>query len=177
MAPVYVILTLSFQEVPMTQTAEPSAPPDDLGRTPDLPDPPPPTTATRYLCVGAYLDSVFRDRALREVYHQPRRFVAPSYGFDLVTVLEACRRARTLTMARDGSIVLLLALAAYLSWYAAAAVYVTIVFLRVTGAAWRLVRAFLAKARAGTAVDTTKSPRRGLLMLVGWSAGPRRWSC
>jgi hypothetical protein len=128
------------------------------------------SAATRYLCVGAYVDTIFRDRCLREVYYQDKRFTAPSYGFDLVTVLEHCLRARNLTTWRDGSIVLTLAVATYLNWVSAAAVGAALVCLRVTGAAWRLARDFLARVRTGSAVDTTKSPRRGLLLLLGWAA-------
>ena len=151
----------------MTQQALHHIPPDTAAA------PPPPaglTAATRYLSAGAYIDPTFRDRCLREVYYQDRRFTAPSYGFDLVTVLEHCLRARNLTMWRDGSIVLVLAAGAYLNWISAAAVGAALVCLRVTGAAWRLVRAFLARVRTGAAVDTTKSPGRGLLLLLGWAA-------
>jgi hypothetical protein len=128
------------------------------------------SSATRYLCTGAYVDTTFRDRCLREVYYQDKRFTAPSYGFDLVTVLEHCLRARNLTTWRDLSIVLTLGLATYLNWISAAAVAVALVCLRVTGAAWHLVGDFLARVRTGSAVDTTKSPRRGLLLLLGWAA-------
>jgi hypothetical protein len=163
----------------MTQTVDPLTPPgppppvrdaEPAADAPPAPDRAEMSTATRYLCVGAYRDSDFRNRSLREVYHQHRRFVAPSHGFDLVTVLDACLRARNLEILRDASIVLVLAVATYLNWLSAAVVVAAIVFLRVTGAAWRLVRAFLFRARSGTAVDTTKSPRRGLLMLLGWAA-------
>ena len=88
----------------------------------DLVDPEPPelpsgdpervSDATRYLCAGAYLDPEFRDRCLREVYYQFKRIVAPSYGFDLVTVLDACLRARTLAVFRDLTILIVLSIAA-----------------------------------------------------------------
>ena len=45
-----------------------------------------------------------------------------------------------------------------------------LICLRVTAAAWGLARDFLARVRTGSAVDTTKSPRRGLLLLLGWAA-------
>ena len=128
------------------------------------------TAATRYLSVGAYVSATFRDRCLREVYYQDRRFTAPSYGFDLVTVLEHCLRARNLAMWRDASIVLVFATGAYLNWIAAASVAVAMVCLRVTEAAWRLIRDFLARVRTGSAVDTTRSPRRGLVLLLRWAA-------
>ena len=155
----------------MTQTMTPPKVPDD----PDPLEPPrpretPPTDATRYLCAGAYLDSTFRDRSLREVYHQPKRFIAPSHGFDLVTVLQSCLRARRLAIWRDATIVLTLAVAAYLNWLSVAVVGAALVCLRVTSAAGQLARDFVTRARSGTADDTTKSSRRGLLLLLGWAA-------
>src|SRR5262245_34804559 len=63
------------------------------------------SSATRHLCAGAYLDDEFRDSSLREVYFQPRRMVAPSYGFDLIAVLFHCLRARNALLIRDGIIV------------------------------------------------------------------------
>ncbi|MGB2571539.1 hypothetical protein ACPFP2_24260 [Micromonospora citrea] len=78
------------------------------------PAPPPPvgamhptalSTATRHLVAGAYLDERFCRAALEEVYEQPRRAVAPSYGFDLGTVLAHCRRANTILLVRDAVIV------------------------------------------------------------------------
>jgi hypothetical protein len=126
--------------------------------------------ATRHLCVGAYVDDQFRDRCLREVYYQKRRFVAPSYGFDVVVVLDQCLRARDLTIVRDASIVLAGFLAAYLNWLSILALAAALVGLRTTHAAWRLLRDFGSWVRAGMAVDTTKSPTRGLVLLLGWAA-------
>ncbi len=156
----------------MTQTMVQPAPTDDNPEPPDRPgrSDTPMTTATRYLCAGAYLDDTFRDRSLREVYHQHKRFVAPSHGFDLVTVLQACLRARNQTICRDAAIIATLATAAYLNWLSVALVGTALVCLRVTTAAWRLAREFLARARSGQAIDTTKSPRRGLALLFGWAA-------
>ena len=150
-------------------------PPHPLLDEPDPPAPPhprdgAPSDATRYLCAGAYLDDTFRDRSLREVYYQPKRFIAPSHGFDLVPVLESCLRARRLAIGRDATIVLTLAAATYLHWLSAAVAVAVLVCLRVTGAALRLARDFVTRARTGTAVDTTRSARRGLLLLLGWAA-------
>ncbi len=58
------------------------------------PFPDDPTTATRHLCAGAYLDEAFRDVALSEVYHRPGRAVALSFGFSLTPVLAHCLRSR-----------------------------------------------------------------------------------
>jgi hypothetical protein len=44
------------------------------------------TETTRHLCTGTYLDRTFRRTVLRDVLHDRRHRVAPSYGFDLVAV-------------------------------------------------------------------------------------------
>jgi hypothetical protein len=62
--------------------------------------------ATRHLSAGAYLDPTFRARVLREVYHQRRRLIAPSYGFDVLIVLAHCLRARNIALVADSLIVL-----------------------------------------------------------------------
>ncbi|GLY19625.1 hypothetical protein Kisp01_66390 [Kineosporia sp. NBRC 101677] len=51
--------------------------------------------ATRYLCVGAYLDRNFRRRVMSEVLGAEHRAVAPSYGIDIIPVLRHCLRAQT----------------------------------------------------------------------------------
>ncbi|BBH71010.1 membrane protein [Actinoplanes sp. OR16] len=74
------------------------------------------TTATRHLCAAAYLDEDFRDTVLREVYQQPYRAVAPSYGFTLGPVLGHCLRARTVALIRDGLVVVIVAAAVLTRW-------------------------------------------------------------
>lgn len=76
---------------------------DIRGRAPDA--------ATRHLCAAAYIDDDFRKDCLRWVYYQPRRMVAPSYGFDLIPVLRHCLRARNAMILRDVAIVAALVLA------------------------------------------------------------------
>jgi hypothetical protein len=150
-------------------TAERAAPSDD----PIPPSAPPRRTemtdATRHLCVGAYIDDYFRDGCLRLVYYQNKRFVAPSYGFDVAVVLDQCLRARNLTIWRDATIVIALASAAYLNWLSVVGVAAALICIRVTSAVWRLLHDFIGRVRTGTAVDTTKSPRRGLALLFGWA--------
>lgn len=51
------------------------------------------STATRRLCAGMYLDRRLRDTAIHDVHNDSRRRVAPSYGFDLVPVVEHAKRA------------------------------------------------------------------------------------
>jgi hypothetical protein len=145
-------------------TVDPPLPPE-----PPI-EPEPLSDATRFLSVGGYVDRDFRDQCLREVYYQNKRFVAPSYGFDLVAVLDACLRARTLDTVRDLAIVGTLGAAAYLNWISAAAVGAALVCLWVTRPAARLVRDFGARVWSGTAVDKTKSPTRGLILLLSWAA-------
>ncbi|WP_328500474.1 hypothetical protein OG828_06945 [Streptomyces sp. NBC_00457] len=55
-----------------------------------------PTAATRHLCAGVYVDERFRDLVIDEVCTAPHRRVAPSYGFDIVPVMQHAWRAATL---------------------------------------------------------------------------------
>lgn len=55
-------------------------------------------TAGRRMCAGAYLDSAFRDRLLREVYNARSHRAAPSYGYDVVPVLAHAWRSWRLEM-------------------------------------------------------------------------------
>lgn len=50
-------------------------------------------SATRTMCVGAYVDMALRDSAIKRVYNDRSRIVAPSFGFDLIPVLIHARRA------------------------------------------------------------------------------------
>lgn len=56
-----------------------------------------PTTATRHLCAGVYVDERFRDLVIDEVCTAPHRRVAPSYGFDIVPVMHHAWRAAALS--------------------------------------------------------------------------------
>ncbi|MFE9746114.1 hypothetical protein ACFYOT_14500 [Saccharothrix saharensis] len=67
------------------------------------------STATRHLCAGVYLDREFRDRVIRDVHNDCRHRVAPSYGFDLVAVVEHARRAWALGTAYQLCLVALFA--------------------------------------------------------------------
>ncbi|HKS49873.1 MAG TPA: hypothetical protein VJT49_33155 [Amycolatopsis sp.] len=58
-------------------------------------------TATRRLCASVYLDRRFRDLVIHGVHNDCRHRVAPSYGFDLVPVLEHARRAWVLGTAHQ----------------------------------------------------------------------------
>ncbi|MFE1391131.1 hypothetical protein ACFW5M_33975 [Streptomyces albogriseolus] len=55
-----------------------------------------PTSATRHLCAGVYVDERFRDLVIDEVCTAPHRRVAPSYGFDIVPVMHHAWRAAAL---------------------------------------------------------------------------------
>ncbi|MEV4350842.1 hypothetical protein AB0J83_40815 [Actinoplanes sp. NPDC049596] len=151
----------------------------DTVETPTYDDPPTPdatpsapttSTATRYLSVGAYADPYFRGRCLREVYHQPRRFVAPSYGFDLGAVLWHCLRARRLAIGRDAAIVLALLVTAVLDWRALAVVVVALIALRTTRTAKDVAGERMRQWRAATPGTPIRSNRRTLIILGGWAA-------
>src|SRR6266545_2608081 len=84
------------------------------------------TNATRHLGAGAYLDPEFCLTALREIYYKPKRIVAPSYGFDPITVLGHCLRARRALLVRDALLVGVLLLASWVSVVAVAVVLLTL---------------------------------------------------
>ncbi|MFL6120580.1 hypothetical protein [Actinophytocola sp.] len=52
------------------------------------------SNVTRLLCAGVHLDPRFRRAVLDELIDNDHRFVAPSYGYDVVTVLEHAVLAR-----------------------------------------------------------------------------------
>ena len=54
------------------------------------------SSATRLLSAGAYLESRFRRQVIHELVECDFRFVAPSYGYDAVTVLAHALAARRL---------------------------------------------------------------------------------
>lgn len=127
------------------------------------------TAATRHLCAGAYLDGGFRDAALREVYYQPRRLVAPSYGFDLVAVLGHCLRARNLAIARDAVIIAVLLVAALASWTALLVVVAVLLVLQGSVAAGRLARDAVRQARSRDLASVNLVLARAVVLLIGWS--------
>ncbi|GAA3640676.1 hypothetical protein GCM10022223_69880 [Kineosporia mesophila] len=66
----------------------------DRGKSPDNDPDWAGSEATRYLCVGVYLDRDFRRQVLHEVLDAGHRAVAPSYGIDIVPVLRHAIRAQ-----------------------------------------------------------------------------------
>lgn len=106
--------------------AAPPAPPGPDAPAPGRGDPAPqgfaadaPTgtssEVTRLMCLGAYLDRVYRRIVLGRLVEDARRVVAPSYGFDAEPVVAHCLRAdaideefhRRLSTARVVSVVVL----------------------------------------------------------------------
>jgi hypothetical protein len=49
--------------------------------------------ATRYLCAGVFFDREFRNLVIRQVHNDTAHRTAPSYGFDLVTVIRKAWQA------------------------------------------------------------------------------------
>jgi hypothetical protein len=49
--------------------------------------------ASRHLCTGVYIDRAFRNKVISNVYNDAAHRTAPSYGFDLIAVTHAARRA------------------------------------------------------------------------------------
>ncbi|MER7751366.1 hypothetical protein [Kitasatospora sp. NPDC097643] len=83
---------------PSASAAEPPPAGPSTTGPPPAPDPPPSpyakSEATRLLCAGVHLDPDLRRRVLSELVEHDERSVAPSLGFDLVTVLAHALRAR-----------------------------------------------------------------------------------
>lgn len=138
----------------------------------DRPTAPPypedPTTATRHMCAGAYLDDEFRNLSLRHVYHQPRRMVAPSYGFDLVPVLGHCLRARNSAVVRDAAIVVAFLGALCFAGTALVGGLVLLVYIQVLVSTYRLVRDTYQRMKTPDATGGKLVPR-ALFLLLGWA--------
>lgn len=115
--------------------------------------PPAVSAATRHLSAAAYLDVDFRRRSLREIYHQPGRMVAPSHGFDLITVLGHCLRARTIELVRDGVIAAVLLLTALVSLPAFAIGVSTLVTVYFVVSVWRIISDAARELRIGGTVS------------------------
>ncbi|GGQ85479.1 hypothetical protein [Couchioplanes azureus] len=145
----------------------------DSPRTYSRPAAPPypedPTTATRHLCAGAYLDDAFRNECLRQVYYQPRRVVAPSFGFDAVPVLSHCLRARNAAMVRDSAILGTVLVAAIASPASLLLVLSSMATLQATIATYRLARDMMRKLRNGESLPLGALVPRVLLLVLGWT--------
>ncbi|WP_229072691.1 hypothetical protein [Actinoplanes sp. DH11] len=131
------------------------------------PFPEDPTTATRHLCAAAYLDEDFRNTALREVYHQPRRAVAPSYGFNLGPVLGHCLRARTVAVFRDAAILLVLIVSFCAAGTAFFTAVATLAGFYTAVATARLIRDLVRSLRDGTPIGLTTLIARLLFAGLG----------
>src|SRR2546423_11900744 len=114
------------------------------------------TNATRHLSAGAYLDPEFCLTALREVYYKTKRVVAPSYGFNAITVLGHCLRARRGLVVRDVVLVGLLVAASWLSLVSLLIVLATLLCVHVTVVSVRVIRNALRYLRE--APDPERSP-------------------
>lgn len=130
------------------------------------------SAATRHLCAGAYLDADFRRTSLREVYYQAKRMVAPSYGFDLATVLLHCLRARNIAFFRDVALVAVM-LVALVAAPLALLLALNILWLaHLILEAWRVLRDAVRRIRAGEFDGTGTLARLGMLglrFLVGYA--------
>lgn len=129
------------------------------------------SAATRHLCAGAYLDAEFRRISLREVYYQAKRMVAPSYGFDLGTVLLHCLRARNVAFLRDLALVAVLLIglvAAPLAFLVA----LGLLWLASLGVeAYRVLRDAVRRVRADGQFDAMRTLTRLGMLLVRFLVG------
>jgi hypothetical protein len=127
-----------------------------------------PTTATRHMCAGAYLDDDFRNLSLREVYHKPRRMVAPSYGFDLVPVLGHCLRARNAAVIRDAAIVVLLFGTLCFAGTALVGALAFLIYVQVLVSTVHLVRDTYLRMKTPEDAGNQNLIPRALFVLLGW---------
>jgi hypothetical protein len=97
--------------------------------------------ATRYLCAAPHLDDRFAQLVLDEVMHQPRRAVAPSFGFSLGPVIRHCLAARRRTLIRDAVVTALLLLGLLLAFRAGVTVLLGFLGLWLLARGIRLLRA------------------------------------
>ncbi|WP_416901058.1 hypothetical protein [Micromonospora echinospora] len=119
----------------------------------------PPSTATRHLCAGAYLDDGFRRACLNQVYHQRQRLVAPSYGFDLPLVLWHCLQARRLAVTRDAMVLGGLTIAVCMAPLGLGFIVAVLIALYLASSTWRISR------------ETAQELRRGRSASVGLIIG------
>jgi hypothetical protein len=154
----------------------------------DRPPPAPPVTvtaangyrvsaATRHLCAGAYLDETFSRLSLTEVYHQPRRAVAPSFGFDAGAVLGHCLRAARIVLVRDAVLVAVLAAVACasplgfgLGLIALSGLYGLVAVARLMAGAARSIGAGEPVTAGQTVHDLVAGALGGILVSIGLGA-------
>ncbi len=86
--------------------------------------------ATRYLCVGGELDEAFARLVIGELIADRFRVVAPSYGVDVVPVVQHCIRAQRRRAIRDVALSALLVVELILAPLAAAIAIVVAVWAR-----------------------------------------------
>ncbi|GHA66736.1 hypothetical protein ACIQRS_06855 [Streptomyces termitum] len=77
---------------------QPDGPPDRQPGTAAARSSPHSSEATRMLCAGTYLDDVFRDAVIDELYVHEERFAAPALGHDAARVLAHALRARRIEL-------------------------------------------------------------------------------
>lgn len=128
------------------------------------------SAGTRHLSAGAYLDPEFRAAALSEIYCRPKRMVAPSYGFDAVTVFGHCLIAQRAMLVRDLLMLGLVVAASWLSLVAAVALLAILLAMQVATVAARVVRSSITYLLSGR-VPATAGDRDS-----GWApSAPRSW--
>jgi len=72
-------------------------------------------SSTRYLCVGAEIDSEFAHQVIAAVLEERAQAVAPSFGVDLVPVVWHALNGRRRRRIRDGAIAAIAAINLLLS--------------------------------------------------------------
>src|ERR1700761_7116751 len=109
----------------------------------------PMSSAPRYLCAAAYLDSGFLNGVIGELISS-HRAVVPSSGIDLVPIVRHCLKARKMQLGRDIALCLLLLLGVALARLPLVLILVLTFLLGfLPGAHWER-RSIGGKALAGT---------------------------
>lgn len=162
--------------VPPAATAGTGLVPGQTWQAVPPPSQPPDSAATRHLCAAAYLDEDFRREALSEVYYEPRRVVAPSYGFRLAPVLWHSIRARAATVWRDAAVTLIWLLSLCLLFFPFVVVVGTLLILQGAVSAARLIRDQARRFRTGKPVGTGTLVSRLVWIMVGLMAAGVLWT-
>ncbi|GAA2161643.1 MULTISPECIES: hypothetical protein [Glycomyces] len=109
----------------------------------------PKNAATQHLCAAAYIDRRFRDAVYDEVYARPDRAIAPNPGTDAVPVLRHIVKARTIDIAQQGILAVILLLLVCMFFMASFFLFFTLFIWAAIG-----LPVLLAEARSATPTGT-----------------------
>lgn len=120
--------------------------------------------ATRHLCVGTYLDEDFRLRVLDEVYHEPRRAVAPAAGSDGASVALHAKRSHALALSEAGVLLGIMVLFLCATSFEALVAVVILILWAFVAAVVNLVLDIIAMVRGKATATPAQLGGRVMLM-------------